>query len=317
MVAVTSLTGPRRTGGHLSPVLALGDIAGDAVRRHLAGLQLRGYTPGTIYCRRRLLARLAAALPVPLLDATAAHLATWRAALTVGPGAVAGYVSHAREFYRWAVAEQLIDASPAERLPVPRLPRRHPRPIADADLFAAIAAAPDRIRPWLVLAGWCGLRAKEIALLRRECVLERARPDPLLLVACDATKGRADRIIPLHQFALAELLAAGLPRAGWVFPRHDGQPGPNRPWLVSHLCNAWLHDSGHPETLHQLRHRFATVTYQDSRDLRMVQELLGHAHPQTTALYADWDQAEAAIVIARIPAPGPARRAQLAAGMPR
>ena len=275
----------------------------DAVTLHLRHLELLGRTPDSIYCRRRALARLAAALPVPLLQADAVHLLAWRAGLSVGPATIAGYVSHARGFYAWAVTEGLLDSSPAARLPVPRLPRRVPRPIGDRHLFAAVAGAPERIRPWLALAAWCGLRAREIALLRRESVLDHRDP-PLLLIAHDATKGRSDRIIPLHSFALGELLDHGLPRAGWVFRRRDGQPGPNRPWTISHLSNAYLHGAGHAETLHQLRHRFATVAYQDSRDLRMVQELLGHAHPQTTALYAAWDQAEAAEVVARIPAPG-------------
>ena len=270
---------------------------------HLDHLELLGHKPDAIYTRRRALIRMQAALGKPLLDADPADLLAWRAGLSVGPATIAAYVSHARGFYRWAVAADLIESSPAERLPVPKLPRRLPRPIGDRDLFTAVVQAPARIRPWLALAGWCGLRAREIALLRRESVLDTREP-PLLLVAHDATKGRSDRIIPLHEFALAELYNHGLPRSGWVFRRRDGQPGPNRPWTISHLCNAYLHEAGYPETLHQLRHRFATVTYQDSRDLRMVQGLLGHAHPQTTAIYADWDQAEAAAVVARIPAPG-------------
>ena len=275
----------------------------DPVSLHLRHLGLLGHTPASIAKRRCVLGLLQAALPCPLLEADAVHLLAWRAGLSVGPATIAGYVSHARAFYRWAEHAGLIPLNPAGRIPVPKLPRRIPRPIGDRDLFAAVAGAPERVRPWLVLAAWCGLRAREVALLRRECVLENHDP-PVLLVGHDATKGRAERLIPLHDFALGELLMAGLPRSGWVFRRRDGLPGPNRPWTVSHLCNAYLHECGYPETLHQLRHRFATSAYTDSRDLRMVQELLGHAHPQTTAVYAAWDQGEAAAVVARIPAPG-------------
>ena len=52
----------------------------------------------------------------------------------------------------------------------------------------ALQLAPPRIRPWLVLAAWCGLRAKEIALLRAESVMTSARP-PVLLVTAEATQG--------------------------------------------------------------------------------------------------------------------------------
>nr|WP_324684669.1 tyrosine-type recombinase/integrase [Mycobacterium sp. 94-17] len=40
-----------------------------------------------------------------------------------------------------------------------------------------------------------------------------------------------------------------------------------------------------PWTTHTLRHRFATMAYQASSDLRAVQELLGHTSPVTTAIY--------------------------------
>ena len=145
------------------------------------------------------------------------------------------------------------------------------------------------------------LHLRHLELLGRAPVT--ARP-PALLIALSATKGHRERVVPLSRFCLGELLEHGLPRSGYVFRRADGQPGPNTPGRVSQVANNWLRSAGIDATLHQLRHRFATSAYTDSRDLRMVQELLGHAHPQTTAVYAGWDQAEASAVVARIPAPG-------------
>ena len=102
---------------------------------------------------------------------------------------------------------------------------------------------------------------------------------------------------------LAELHAYGLPKTGWVFRRRDGAPGPNRPWTVSHLSNEYLHEQGISATLHQLRHRFGTVAYQARRDLRMVQELLGHSSPATTAGYAAYAHTDAADVVEQLPVP--------------
>lgn len=272
------------------------------VTAHLHWLQMRGHAPASVYARERALARLAALLPVPLLEATAAHLAAWRAALATGPAATVAYVSHAREFYAWAVAEGLRPDNPAAGLPVPRLPRRIPRPVSEADLIAALACASDRVRPWLVLAGWAGFRAREIALLRRENVLETRVP-PQLLVAADAGKGRRERLVPMSSFVLAELRAAGLPSRGYVFPRRDGRPGPNAPWLISQLAGRCLREAGTSATLHQLRHRYATQFYQRS-DIRTTQEVLGHSSPATTAGYADWDRAAAAEVAESLPVPG-------------
>jgi integrase/recombinase XerC len=279
-----------------------GMLSPQVLRAHLQYLRLQGLSPTTIYQRRRLLARMCAQLGVPLLQATEAQLLAWREDLDVGDQAVVGYVCHARSFYAWAVDAGVAAANPAARVPVPRLGRRIPRPVGEPELLAAVGCAPARIRPWLVLAGWAGLRAKEIALLQRENVLDSARV-PVMLIAEHATKGLRERVVPLCPFALAELHRASLPRAGYVFPRLDGGSGPNQPHLVSQLANRHLHDSGSAATLHQLRHRFGTQAYLQSLDLRMVQELLGHASPSTTAGYAAYAQADAARIVAALPVP--------------
>ena len=294
-----------------------------AVAAHLEYLRQRGRTASSIYGRRRALVRLAAWLEARenpaadehggcsrpgsrnstwLLQATPADLAAWRASLTVGDDAVVAYVSHVQGFYSGAVKAGLLGASPAAGLPVPRLGRRLPRPISEDDLMAALAAAPRRIRLMIVLAGWCGLRAKELALLRRENVLETVRP-PILIVAANATKGRNERIIPLSSFVLEEIRTAYLPTSGYVFRRMDGRPGPNEPWRVSQLVNRHLHRHGISATLHQLRHRLGTQLYQATRDLRAVQSTLGHANPGTTAGYAAYDQGATATGMESLPAP--------------
>ena len=88
------------------------------VATHLNYLEMRGQTTDTVYCRRRALARLTVALGKPLLDATEQDLAAWRRGLSVGPDTIVHYVSHAREFYRWAVRVGLIEQNPAENVPV-------------------------------------------------------------------------------------------------------------------------------------------------------------------------------------------------------
>jgi|SRR6478672_1211508 len=272
------------------------------VRAHLSYLEQCGFSRRTRYQRNRSLIRLAAVLPVPLMDATALMLAEWRAGLTCGEEAVKHYVGDARQFYAWAVDQGLRDDNPAARLPVPRIGRRLPRPISEDDLWLALAAPPARIRPWLVLAGWAGLRAKEIALLRRQHVLETRCP-PALLIVHDATKGHSERVVQMSDFVLDELQLHGLPKFGFVFPRGDGRPGPNTPHIVSLLSNTYLHELGITDTLHQLRHRFGTMLYRQTRDLRLVQEQMGHTHSSSTDGYTAYDQADAAAAVQALPVP--------------
>lgn len=271
--------------------------------RHLRHLELRGQRT---YDRQRAIARLSAALPVPLLQATPADLLAWRETLrSLAAETVVHYVMHANQLYKWAIAEGLADHNPAARLPVPRTGRRLPRPISEDDLMRAVASAPPRIRPWLILAGWEGLRACEIAWLRVECVLASASP-PVLVVAPGATKGHGPgRVVPLCSFALSELHACGLPASGVVFRRADGQRGPNSPALVSQLANSCLHSIGITATLHQCRHRCLTQLYHETHDLRLVQEFAGHADPAATAGYTAFSNPVMAAAVEALPVPPP------------
>src|SRR5258707_12112514 len=76
------------------------------VAAHLAWLAQRGRARTTIYDRGRLLIRLAGCLPVPLLEATPAMLAQWRAARSHPPPRAAGAVAPAGHVYAWAGAQR-------------------------------------------------------------------------------------------------------------------------------------------------------------------------------------------------------------------
>lgn len=255
------------------------------IERHLAWMRLRNLRPETIKRRRQVLLALAAFAGGSAAMATAADLADWQASLRVGPDTRANYVSHLSEFYGWLVAEGIRDDNPAARLVRPRLGRRLPRPIATDDLLLAVKMAPGRIRPWLVLAAWGGLRCVEIALLRRENVIDNAA-EPHIIVALGATKGHDERVVPMPRGqTLYNELVPMLPRRGWVFPRADGQPGPNSPQRISSVGCEYLRSIGLADTMHSLRHWFGTTTYQATRDSRAVQELLGHRSLRSTEIY--------------------------------
>lgn len=78
--------------------------------------------------------------------------------------------------------------------------------------------------------------------------------------------------------------------------------GPITRWGLHHLWKKCLRRAGLPTHFgtHAARHSFATETYRKTRDLRLVQEQLGHRSPTTTAIYAavlDDDKAAAAEAI--------------------
>jgi len=101
-------------------------------------------------------------------------------------------------------------------------------------------------------------------------------------------KGGNERMLPLHPDVFAALVALPMPRVGWVFLRPRG--GPYGPVRVSQDFNLFLRSAGVNATAHQCRHWFASTLYSRTRDLWIVQEMLGHANITTTAIYTAFDQ---------------------------
>jgi len=273
----------------MSDVPSTKDVRGmisEVERRHLDHLRRKNLSPRTRHDREGVLRRLTAFLDCPLLEATPDDLDRWQAGLRVGISAIATYTSHVKAFYEWAVDRELLATSPAARLPRPRIPSRHPRPIPEEDLRVAIACAMEPLRTWLIIAAYCGLRAGEISRMQTYDVTEEAGMWTLLVHG----KGDRERFVPLPA-AIRSGLAGYMGQRGAMFRRPDGRPF--TPDGVSQLAAAHLHGLGQPHTLHTLRHRFGTRLYALSRDIRLTQELMGHQNPATTALYVKHSSLEA------------------------
>lgn len=192
-------------------------------------------------------------------------------------------------FYRWAVDEGLIEINPARRLPIVRVPVGVPRPAPTPVLVRALKVASDRDRIMIHLAAFAGLRRSEIANLKWSDIT----PSNLRVTG----KGGRTRTVPLVAALRLELEAerarreAGSYGSGWrfgidplslyVLPGRDGI-GPISADCVGRTLARLL---GEKWTGHTLRHRFATAAYAVERDLLTVQQLLGHARPETTARY--------------------------------
>lgn len=280
-----------------------------AVDDHVADMRMKSLSPNTIHLRVLCLRRLAAFVaPTPLLQVTEAQLRRYQRAM-VGDGmdraglaaeTRRAYVCNLRVFYEWAFIEGLIGSNPAGVLIIPKVPRGKPKPMPEDDLTLALAGSTPRIRVWLILAAGAGLRAMEIAGLEREDVRDEASIPHLVIRG----KGDRERLVPLAPWVLTALQEYGMPASGPLFSLIDGRPV--EPKHVSNRCNKHLYTLGIRFSLHKLRHRFATQLYKSTRDLRLVQEALGHVSPATTVRYTDYDHDAAATAIAGLTAGGAA-----------
>ena len=274
------------------------------MRDYLAHLQRRNLSPNSINAYRSILTRWIAwcGSRDEVETATSESVNAWLDSHRLAPRARYTYVSAVHGFYAWCVMTERLPRDPTITVERPKLPKTLPRPISTDDLATAIDLAADaRMRLWLCLAAYEGMRCCEIAGVQIDDLLTGRTP-PLIIVA--RGKGAKQRAVPLHPVTLDALRAFRGPRAGYLFLRRDrpGRADPVTAATVSDTINRYLRDMGIPATSHQLRHWFGTETYDVSRDLRLVQELMGHASPQTTAGYVQYAQHEAAEVVSRLSA---------------
>ncbi|WP_087623495.1 tyrosine-type recombinase/integrase [Aeromicrobium sp. PE09-221] len=218
------------------------------------------------------LQRLAADMTRGPWTVTFDYLVQWLAGQGWAANTRKSYRQSLRSFCSWAMATGRVTESPAHLLPPVRVPRGNPRPVDEATYRAALASADERVRLALLLGGAMGLRRSEIARARREDLVRDLVGWSLRVTG----KGGHVRVVPALA-ELAEVIRAG--PAGWLFPSAHG--GHLTGHHLAKLMSAELGDY----SAHALRHRCGSVAYGVTRDLRAVQELLGHARPETTAAY--------------------------------
>lgn len=238
-----------------------------------------GHAPSTVQLRINHLRHVERELGRPAHTAATSELLTWLAGRPWRPNTRKSYRASLRVYSSWLVASGHAKDSNAHALPPVKVPRAAPRPLPESAFWASVDAAPQPVRRAIFLAGWCGMRRSEVAAAHTD----QLEPDLVGWALRVSGKGGHIRMVPLPDTLATELKM--LP-AGWVFPSPYG--GHITPGHLSKVVSRYLPDG---YTMHTLRHRAGTIAYQATRDLRAVQELLGHAKPETTALYAGVERA--------------------------
>lgn len=184
--------------------------------------------------------------------------------------------SSVRSFGAWATDNGRAEYNIALALePVPATPPM-PHPTPERDYRAACLAAGPRDALMLRLAAELGLRRGEVAQVHGRDLMPGPSGWSLLVHG----KGGRPRMVPMSDELAAAVRVAAVEGGGYVFPgRVDGHLSAH---YVGKRVSALM-----PEgvSMHSLRHRFATRAYLVDRDLVTVQQLLGHASPETTIRY--------------------------------
>ena len=210
------------------------------------------------------------------------------------PRTSARRLSTLRQFYHWAVREQLCPHDPTAQIEAPRLGRPLPKSLSEQEV-EALLTAPDtenaeglRDRTMLEVLYATGLRVSELVGLQ---------PDQLSLnqgLVRVVGKGGKERLVPLGDEALAWLgrylahsrpvLLDGRPGDQLFATRRGAGMTRQAFWyrIKRHAATAGIRGDLSP---HTLRHAFATHLVNHGADLRVVQLLLGHSSLSTTQIY--------------------------------
>jgi site-specific recombinase XerD len=204
-------------------------------------------------------------------------------------------LSNLAAFYKWAAREGWMQEDPTKDVERPRVKPGVPNPISDADLAVALKYADPKMRCFLTLMAYGGLRCMEVA------GLERGHLDLGRKTMRITGKGNKVRVVPMHPEILKALEVYGLARAGFLFRRRDGQR--HMAHDVSHQVNHYLADAGIAAHAHSLRHWFGTEVVRGA-GIRVGQDLLGHASPTTTAGYSQVSGDDARDAVTGLKDPG-------------
>jgi integrase/recombinase XerD len=199
-----------------------------------------------------------------------------------------------RAFYRFAENEKFLPANIAENLSLPRRWKRLPKALSNDEIKKLLEPenpeTPESLcdQAILELAYASGLRLSELKDLRLEQLhLEAGFVNVI-------GKGNKERVVPVGRTAVVALnryIEVGRPKL--VTPKSPANAFLTRRGTPFAAVTLWLHIKNRVRragvernmTPHMLRHSFATHLLEHGADLRVIQELLGHANISTTEIY--------------------------------
>jgi len=172
-------------------------------------------------------------------------------------------------------------------------PERLPPVLSPEEVKRVLTMATSlKARAMLTLAYGCGLRAGEVVRLRAGDI-----DSEQMIIRIVQSKGRKDRhvMLPAEVLELLRQWWKARPTASkngvapehhWLFPGRRDQPLTTRQFGRLFKEAAKAAALRKTVSLHSLRHSFATHLLERGEDIRVIQALLGHSKPETTARYS-------------------------------
>lgn len=277
----------------------------ELTKHYLRYLKLeRGYSPNTVEAYKHDLDWLLGYLEQEGVDPLSVkledleHFAAMLSDHGISAKSQARILSGVRSFYRYLVLDGYLDVDPTELLESPHLPQHLPEYLSTEEVDALensidlTSNEGHRNRAIIEVFFSCGLRVSELTNLKLS--------DLFLTQGFIRVNGKGgkQRLVPISELAIHELEL-------WFDDRRQMKIKPGEEDYVflnrrgHHLTRTMIlimvkrqaEAAGIKKTIspHTLRHSFATALLKGGADLRIIQELLGHADLGTTEIYTHMD----------------------------
>lgn len=206
------------------------------------------------------------------------------------------WLSALRSFFQFCIRRQWMDSNVADGIAAPKSPKKLPKTLDVDQAIQFVEIEGDdfivqRDRALVELIYSSGLRLAEVVALNLDDI---DWGDAMLRVV--AGKGDKSRVLPIGSAAMAALKR-------WLPARKLFAPGAEQALFITQRGSRIGHRAVQirlqqlslqkgmdtPVHPHMLRHSFASHMLESSGDLRLVQELLGHANISTTQVYTHLD----------------------------
>ena len=239
-----------------------------------------------------------------LKDVTKEHLTSWLTHLyaqELAASTTARKISCVKQFYLFLLEENLITQNPAFYLRAPKQERSLPKFLTEEQVKAMLDTLNNRgqdsyknmrLRLLVEMLYATGLRVSELV----ELPLSAKNPNQPWLIVLG--KGNKERLVPLHEQAIAIMKAYLIKRAEfleekrikenhYLFVSNSGKGHPTRQWFARELKKIAIDCNIDPKAVspHVFRHAFASHLLARGADLRALQQLLGHSDITTTQIY--------------------------------
>ncbi len=208
-----------------------------------------------------------------------ADVMLFRSSLNCSPSLINRRLSTLSTFFNYLIDMELIEKNPVKSsLRIKKVKQKVPDALTKEEAELVLETARKRsFRDYLMakLMLYCGLRISELLNLNRDDIINVKGKTVLRVLG----KGGKERFIPVPSSLAEEILDyTEKLKSRKLFPiSYQG---------AKFVFNQISRATGIKLHPHKLRHTFATILVDKGVDIRVIQEFLGHASPNTTARYA-------------------------------